>query len=78
MSRGTLVTVKLWQVQDTGRALLCAVEDDINARQVWIPLSLIERISRKENLAPVAGARNWPQVEIVLPEWKAGQCGLEY
>jgi hypothetical protein len=70
------VKVRMWQMQETPRALKCAraLPASIGAAVSfeWIPLSLCTHISRRFN-----DGEPWPEVQLTIPAWKARQLNLE-
>lgn len=67
--------LQMWLVRETPAAVLvCDTCDAIrapDARQLWLPRSLIDYLSK--TAAPVG---RLPAVEFTLPEWKINQSNL--
>lgn len=71
----TRCTIKLWLVSSTDAAYLLTQfpksEDPIGRRGVWVPRSMIERITKWP-----AGLNEFQKCEIDIPEWLAVKKGL--
>jgi hypothetical protein len=71
------VKIKVWLMQETPRAVEVSAYPPATAAGdtshcVWLPLSLIEHISKRKNPDCV-----WPEAIITLPPWKMKQAQLE-
>lgn len=64
----------MWLITETDLAVLVcdSATKRIGGREIWIPRTLIERLTKK----PAAHACALRPVEFTLPEWKINQDNL--
>jgi hypothetical protein len=69
-----IVSIRLWQVRDTPKAYLFSTTPAASreGKQVWIPRSQIEHISRR----PAEDPDGWPEVQVKMQLWIAEEKEL--
>ena len=64
-------TLRMWLIRENDRSILVASAASLPKREIWLPRSLIDRLS-KQPQEPNA----YQPIEFTLPEWKVDLMNL--
>lgn len=73
MKTATIETLRMWLVYENERAVRVASAAINPSRELWLPRSLIDRLTKNPKSAE---PMSYQPIEFTLPEWKINQENL--